>query len=395
MGFAEIRSNTNRNLPHMEQSVIRDEELVGTLQRYADLFTFAPVGAVVLTSDSRVEEVNRAAASMLGLPRAWITGQLFSRWIVKGDAQRFLQHLRKACHSDEPLSEAFRINDRLGRTRDVRFDSVAMLTRPPRRASMPGRCQVTLTDVTEQRGFTRDGLNDLAHAARLSSCGEMAAALAHELSQPLGAIALYCNAAKKGMGTGQVDEAQIEAIVEKITAAAAHAHATVQGLRTFLSKREAAVEALDVNTVVRDAARLAGAYAKERGSRIELRLAEHLPIARGNRVHVQQVLLNLLQNGVDAVQHVAAEARQVVVVSDRPEPGTVRVSVTDSGPGMTDEQRRRAFEPFFTTKKNGMGMGLSISRSIIESYGGRLWAWTPKARRGTTLSFTLPANERH
>src|SRR5690606_37894276 len=190
-----------------------------------------------------------------------------------------------------------------------------------------------------------------------NSCGEMAAALAHELSQPLGAIALYCNAAKKNLAGGSVDEQQLASVVEKITAAASHAHATVQGLRTYLSKREAAIEDLDINMVVRDASRLVGPYAKERCSRIELRLADDVPTVRARRVHIQQVLLNLLQNSVDAMQQVAAADRRVVVLSDRPEPGLVRVTVADSGPGMTEEQRRRAFEPFFTTKKNGMGMG--------------------------------------
>src|SRR5690606_28723134 len=377
----------------MEQSVARDRELIGTLQRYADLFTFAPVGALVLTEDSRVEEINRAAAAMLGLPPAWSAGQPFSRWIATGDAKRFLAHLRNACHADQPLSDEFRINDRRGRTRDVRFDSVAMIARRQDAAGRLGRCHVTMTDVTEQRWAARDGLRDLAHVARLNSCGEMAAALAHELSQPLGAIALYCNAAKKGLAAGRVDEAQLAVLIDKMSAAASHAQATVQGLRSYLSKRESAIEEFGVNDVVRDAARLAGAYAKERGSRVALRLTDGLPMVRANRVHVQQVLLNLLQNSVDAMQNVAADDRRVVVVSDRPDAGTVRVTVADSGPGMTDEQRRRAFEPFFTTKTNGMGMGLSISRSIIESYGGRLWA--PKARRGTTFSFTLPANERH
>ncbi|HEX6993452.1 MAG TPA: ATP-binding protein [Gammaproteobacteria bacterium] len=376
----------------MEQTVVRDQELIGTLQRYADLFTFAPVGALVLTEDSRVEEINRAAASMLGLPRGWIAGQLFSRWIAKRDAKRFLEHLRNACRANQPLSDEFRINDRRGRTRDVRFDSVAMIARGDAEDAPLRRCQITMTDVSEQRWFGRDALNDLAHVARLNSCGEMAAALAHELSQPLGAITLYCNAAKKSLAAG-ADDQQLAALVAKIADAASHAQATVQGLRAYLSKREASVEDLDINAVVRDAARLAGAYAKERGARVELRLSESVPKVRANRVHVQQVLLNLLQNSVDAMQQTAADARRVVVVSDRPEPGIVRVTVADTGPGMTDEQRIRAFEPFYTTKKNGMGMGLSISRSIIESYGGRLWA--PKARRGTTLSFTLPANESH
>jgi C4-dicarboxylate-specific signal transduction histidine kinase len=378
---------------HMEQSVVRDRELIGTLQRYADLFTFAPVGSVVLTEDSRVEEINRTAASMLGLPRGWIAGQLFSRWVAKGDAKRFLEHLRNACHSHQPLSDEFHLTDRRGRTRDVRFDSVAMIAREQDSAGKLGRCNVTMTDVTEQRWVSRDGLNDAAHAARLNSCGEMAAALAHELSHPLGAIALYCNAAKNGLGSGRLDEEQLTAIVDKITAAASHANATVQGLRAYLSKREASTEDLDINTVVRDASQLAAPYAKERSSRVELRLTDGLPSVRANRVHVQQVLLNLLQNSVDAMHQIATDARRVVVVSDRPEPDLVRVTVADCGPGMTDQQRRQAFEPFYTTKKDGMGMGLSISRSIIESYGGRLWA--PKTRQGTTLSFTLPANERH
>src|SRR5690606_16255651 len=227
---------------------------------------------------SRVEEINRAAASMLGLPRAWIAGQLFSRWIAKGDAKRFLEHLRNACHTNQPLSDEFRINDRRGRMRDVRFDSVAMIARGEEAAAgRLGRCHITMTDVTEQRWFSRDGLNDLAHAARLNSCGEMAAALAHELSQPLGAIELYCSAAKKTLADGPADERQLAAVIEKITAAASHAQATVQGLRSYLSKREVAIEEFDINAVVRDASRLVGAYAKERGSRVELRLADGMP----------------------------------------------------------------------------------------------------------------------
>lgn len=375
----------------MEQSTVRDPELISTLQHYADLFTFAPVGAIVLTEDSRVEEINRAAAAMLGWPRSWVAGQLFSRWIAKPDVKRFLEHLRNACRTDRPLSDEFRINDRRGRTRDVRFDSVTMVTRQQAAGDFR-RSLITMTDVTEQRWASRDGLSDVAHIVRLNSCGEMAGALAHELSQPLGAISLYCNTARKALESDG-DQEQLAELLEKVTAAAVHANATVQGLRAYLSKREATVEDLDVNAVLRDAARLVTAYANERGSRIELRLQDGLPAVRANRVHVQQVLLNLLQNSVDAMQQVDARDRRAVVVSERPQAGVVRVTVADTGPGMTEQQRKRAFEPFYSTKQNGMGMGLSISRSIIESYGGRLWA--PRARRGTTLSFTLPANEQH
>ena len=378
----------------MEHGVVRNSELIETLQRYADLFTFAPVGFVVLTEDSRVEDVNRAAAGMLGWPRSWVAGQLFSRWIAKADTKRFLEHLRNACRSEQVLSDEFRIRDRRGRTRDVRFDSVAMISRGGQDATYSmGRCQLSMTDVTEQRFAARGSadLGELAHAARLNSCGEMAAALAHELSQPLGAMTLYCNATIKSLRAGHFDAPRLAASLEKISEAAGHASATIHGLRTFLSKRDPSVETLQLNDVLRDASRMAAAYAKERGSDIELHLADGLPPVQANRVHLQQVLLNLLQNSIDAMQELGREDRRVIVQSEHPEPCTLRVTVTDSGPGMTPQQRRRAFEPFYTTKQNGMGMGLSISRSIIESYGGRLWA--RRVRRGTTLSFTLPANE--
>ncbi|MGB7215183.1 MAG: ATP-binding protein [Gammaproteobacteria bacterium] len=377
--------------PEREASAVRDPELIGTLQHYSDLFTFGPVGFVVLTDEGRVEDVNRAAAAMLGWPRSWVAGQLFSRWIAKDDIRRFLHHLRRACRSDRTLSDEFRLKDRYGKSRTVRFDSVAMITR----VGDPGyglrRCQTALIDVTEERTAKRDGIDGLAHVIRLNSCGEMAAALAHELSQPLGAIRLYCNAALKSLGAWGDERAKVEALLDKIASAASHAEATIKGLRAYLSKREATVERLELNDVLREGVELATAYAKERGSRIELRLAPALPPVKANRVHIQQVLLNLLQNGIDAMQVLPRGERRVIVTSDQPKPDTLRVTVFDAGPGMTPEQRRRAFEPFYTTKTNGMGMGLSISRSIIESYGGRLW--TRNVRRGTAFSFTLPADE--
>lgn len=383
----------------MEQDVVRHSELIDTLQRYADLFTFAPVGFLVLNEDARVEDVNRAAATMLGWPRAWVAGQLFSRWIVEADTERFFDHVRRACRSDRAVTDEIRIRDRRGRIRDVRFDSVAMIPRKHEADEPSGRCQLSMTDLSEQRPDgseqTGDGpvSEDLVHVARLNACGEMAAALAHELSQPLSSITLYCNATVKSIRSGDFDAERLAASLEKISQASRHASATIRGLRAFLSKSDQAVEALTLNDVLRDTARMAAAYAKERGSRIELRLAENLPPVRANRVHLQQVLLNLLQNGIDAMQETGSEDRRIVVSSARSRPRTVQVTVADFGPGMTPQQRRRAFEPFFTTKTNGMGMGLSISRSLIESYGGRLWARRGQ-RRGASLSFTLPTDER-
>jgi PAS domain S-box-containing protein len=388
----------------MEQSVVRNSDLIDTLQRYADLFTFAPIGCVVLGEDSRVDDANRAAAETLGWPRSWIVGQLFSRWIVARDLGRFLDHLHEACRSDRTVSGEFRIEDRHGRVRDVRFDSVATITLEARDSDAADRavrrrrrCQLSIVDLSDRRldppesGRLRD---ELAHVARLNACGEMATALAHELSQPLGAIALYCNASVRSLRDGNAEPARLAASLEKAAEAAMHAACTIRGLRSFLSKSDSGVELLPLNEVIRDGAQMAAAYARKRSTRIELRLDDTLPTVRANRTHLHQVLLNLLQNSIDAMHGVDLEQRRVVITSDRFDAYTVRVTVADFGPGMTEPQLRRAFEPFYTTKKNGMGVGLPISRMIVESYGGRLWA--PRGvRRGATLSFTLPAHEHH
>lgn len=386
----------------MEQSVVRNSDLIDTLQRYADLFTFAPVGCVVLGEDTRVDDANRAAAGTLGWPRSWIVGQLFSRWIVRNDLARFLEHVHEACRSEEPVSGTFSIEDRNGRVRDLRFDGVALIARcphgvDPAEAAPRRLCQLAIVDVTDRRRQAAEATpsrDELAHIARLNSCGEMATALAHELAQPLGAIALYCKESVKSLRNGSTDPERLATSLEKVAEAAVHASGTIRGLRSFLRKCDTGVEVLALNDVIRDGAQMAAAYAKKRRTRIELRLDDSLPTVRANRTHLQQVLLNLLQNSIDAVHTLDADARRVVITSDRFDTFTVRVTVADFGPGMTELQRRRAFEPFYTTKKNGMGVGLPISRMIVESYGGRLWA--PRGvRRGATLSFTLPAHEHY
>src|SRR5690606_30309384 len=181
----------------MEQSVVRNSDLIDTLQRYADLFTFAPVGYVVLGEDSRVDDANRAAAEALGWPRSWIVGQLFSRWIAGDASPRFLDSLHEACRSERTVSADFRIEDRHGRVRDMRFEGVATMIRgahdtdafpdDEEPAAPIRRCQLAFVDMhgrapaASESSALRD---ELAHVARLNACGEMATALAHELSQP-------------------------------------------------------------------------------------------------------------------------------------------------------------------------------------------------------------------
>lgn len=370
----------------MQQGLAQTSNVIETLQRYADLFTFAPIGYVLLRRDARIEDVNRAAAAILGWPRTWILGQPATRWIAKKDAARFREHIAQAYASSEPVVVELRIRDRKGRLRDVRLSSVATVPRGGKRF-----CQTSIEDVTQERLAAREARqvqDELAHVARLNSCGEMVAALAHELNQPIGAISLYCAAAMRSL-RARAGADQLESALEKIAAAANHAAGTIRSLRSFLGKAEAVIEDVDIGTVLGEVARMSGAYAKERGARIEVSVPDALPRWRGNRIHLQQVLLNLLQNGLDAIHAAGCENGRVLVSSRLLEPETLLISVEDSGPGMTPLQRRRALEPFFTTKKNGMGVGLPISRSIVQSYGGELTV-DSGALGGTLVSFTLP-----
>ncbi len=374
----------------MQQSVAQSPHLIDSLQRYADLFTFAPVGYVVLRDDGTVEDLNRMAAGVLGWPRTWVVGQPFVRWVADADAGGFRRYFGEVYAAEGPVTGEFRVRDRKGRLKYLRFESAAMLARGGERL-----CQAAVFNVTEQRAAARNAKalqEELAHAARLNSCGEMVAALAHELNQPLGAIMLYCRSGLKSLRADGPTRDRLEPALEKIGAAAELAAGTIKSLRSFLGKGEPVVESVDVNAALADGVRMAAAYAKERGGRVELELAPDLPEWRGNRVHLQQVLLNLLQNSLDAMRDARCEDPVVTVKSRRAEGQCLRVTVEDCGPGMTPMQRRKALEPFFTTKKNGMGVGLPISRSLIESYGGRLDV-ASGAAGGAAVSFTLPLKQ--
>jgi two-component system sensor kinase FixL len=371
----------------MPPSVATRVDWSGAPLRYEDLFRLAPIGWIVMREDSRVEDINHAAARMLGWSREWLIGQRFSRWILAEDVERFSAFLEHACRSEESRSDELQLKDRHGRARDVRLDSAAVAPR----ADL-NRCQLNIIDINEQHlaeQETRLLQDELAHVARLNSCGEIATALAHELNQPLGAIVLYCNACLKGLGSCSEDPARLAPLLEKTCAAAQQASGVIQRLRTFLRKAESSKSPADLNRLILETLRLVSPYAKDRGSRIKTRLESGLPLIVADHVHIQQVLMNLIQNAIEAMHAMPVGRRTVLVTSEYSSAHMLSVTVSDSGPGMDASTRQRAFEPFYTSKKNGMGIGLSLSRSIIESYGGRLWA-APCADRGARLHFTLP-----
>jgi signal transduction histidine kinase len=230
---------------------------------------------------------------------------------------------------------------------------------------------------------------DLAHVGRVSTVGQLTASLAHELNQPLTAILSNAQAALRLLGSDAVKLDDIREILDDIVEDDKRAAEVILRLRGLLKKRALAFSALDLNDVVRQVARLVSADAALRHVAIRLDLAPELPVARGDRVQLQQVVLNLVLNGLDALRSPAARDRTLVLQTVRDGDTAVRVAARDSGAGIDDADLEHIFNPFYTTKAEGMGMGLAIARSIVEAHGGRLEARN-NPEGGATFAFTLP-----
>ena len=247
-------------------------------------------------------------------------------------------------------------------------------------------------DITLRKELTeREQLRQeqMLHHARLAAMGEMAAALAHELNQPLAAIANFSGVVEHQLGAHQPDLAQAREVVRTINSQALRAGEIVWRVREFSRKQEARREPIDINGLVSEVVRLADIAARSREVAYEYHLAPGLPPVPVDRVQIEQVLLNLIRNGVEAMEAVPGEKR-LTLSSHLAECGSaVQVTVRDRGSGLPDRIAVDLFTPFFTTKPEGMGMGLSICRGIIESHGGRLWA-APDEAGGTAFHFTLP-----
>ena len=231
--------------------------------------------------------------------------------------------------------------------------------------------------------------SELAHASRVSMMGQLASALAHELSQPLGAILRNTEAAELFLEHDPPDLDELRAIMADIRQDDQRAGGVIDRLRALLTRRSFAPRELSVSEELANVLALVRSDSTTRKVALETDVASDLPLVMGDPVHLQQVLLNLLLNAMDAVADLPVARRKVAVRAQRHSESEVEVAVEDNGPGIAPERLGRLFEPFFTTKANGMGIGLSISHTIIEAHGGRIWAEN-NAGEGATFRFTLP-----
>lgn len=254
----------------------------------------------------------------------------------------------------------------------------------------PARLRI-LADITE----IKQAAESLRHhrdaserSARLVALGELGSSLAHELNQPLAAIVTYLDTCALLLEAAGAGTEPLEAIA-KARGQATRAGAIVQRLREFLRQRRALSGASDLGLIAEQALQLVREEADEMGVRLHAEFEPGLPHVAADAVLIEQVLLNLVRNGLDAMRGVDAAGRELRIVARRSGEGTVAVAVTDLGSGIAAATAARLFDPFFTTKEEGLGLGLGICRSVVEAHGGRLWH-APAPGGGTVFQFTLP-----
>ena len=252
-----------------------------------------------------------------------------------------------------------------------------------------------IRDLTAQRAAEQSARSlelRLSQVGRFNLMGEMAAGIAHEINQPLSAIATYAQAAKRIMDRDQPDMPALADICKKIDDQALRAGRVLENLRKFIRKQEIRPEPIDVNRAIVDVLNLIEADARAEGLRVAAELEEGLPAVNANAVQVQQVVLNLTRNAVDAMRDSGGQKERGIVIKTERTRAGVRISVADHGPGVSRQLGDNIFHPFVTTKRSGLGVGLAISRTIVQSFGGSL-TYRDNPAGGAIFDVDLPLSQ--
>jgi len=351
-------------------------------------------GLGLWTWDAQCERIwatdNARAIFRLAEAGAIEVGQV-AALIHPDDAARIREALRRALVQEGEHAVQFRVFRADGSTRWISARGCAESTLSGEAVRLRG----VLRDVTDQRKVQDEAdelRRELAHAGRVTMLGQLASALAHELKQPLGAILRNVEAAQLLLANGMPDLRELQAIIDDIHTDDRRASEVIDRLRALLRRRSLEFQPIPVAALMQDVGSLVRFDAATRHVMFECAIEAALPHISGDKVHLSQVLINLIINGMDATVE-SNDSRRRVLLEARALPGRwVELSVTDSGTGIAAERMSKIFEPFFTTKVGGMGMGLCVSRTIIEAHGGRLWAEN-NSNGGATFRCALPAVE--
>ncbi len=348
-------------------------------------------GIITMGPDGIVRGFNRAAQRMFEYAPEEIIGQPVSLLMPAPHAERhagYVEHYLKT-----GIKRIIGIGRELeGMTRSGRIFPIYLAVSE---VTVDGERTFTgvVRDLSRQRqaeAQIRSQQERLAYLDRLSTLGEMTAGIAHEINQPLTAIALYAQSCRRLLEADDLDKAKLMAVLDKLSEQSLRAGSVIEGIQRLVSSQSPEPVPTNLNTLITDVATLA--YADARGNAAELRfdLAAGLPPVRCDRVQIQQVILNLIRNAIDAMIEVGFRYGRSVVLRTRPEVVRVIVEVEDHGGGVTRLSEDELFAPFKTTKESGMGMGLSICRTIVDNHGGEIGFTNKTDGTGAVFRFHLP-----
>jgi C4-dicarboxylate-specific signal transduction histidine kinase len=246
-----------------------------------------------------------------------------------------------------------------------------------------------LTDHMRASEALREAQTELAHVNRVTTMGQLTASIAHEVSQPIAATVANAHAALRWLDAQPPDQEEVRLALDDIIKDGKRAGDVIGHIRAIVRNVPPRHDRLDINEAILDVIDLTRSELVRKGISLQTEFARGLPSIRGDRIQLQQVILNLIMNAAEAMNDASEHSRDLLIGTAADKPGGVRVEVRDSGPGLSQESLGRLFDPFYTTKRGGMGMGLSICRSIIEAHGGQVGA-TANVPRGAAFHFTLP-----
>jgi len=309
------------------------------------------------------------------------------------DRARFEKAWQQALATGASLSGEWRFRRSDGEYRTFFTRAVPLFTPEGKVA----RWYATNTDIEDHKNAEQALLqtqNELAHLSRSLTMGELTASIAHELNQPLAAVVSYGSACGEWLSASppNVEEARIAA--GKVVQDGTRAGLVIRRIRALFEKTLPAKQPVQMNDLIHEIQELVRSEARQRKIAVEIHLLDNLPMVVGDRVQMQQVVLNLMMNGIDALRDLSSADKRLIVRTSQNGTGHVVVQVEDNGPGLAPDADKKIFEPFFTTKPQGLGMGLAISRSIVESHGGKLNA-VPHAGSGAIFQMILPVPQGH
>ncbi|HYA73387.1 MAG TPA: PAS domain S-box protein, partial [Roseiarcus sp.] len=391
IGLASIEDATHQNIAFVLDLTERkraEAALRASEEQWKAIFENNPTMYFMVDESGTILSVNPFGAEQLGYTTDELVGRPVKMLVHETDVESALNN-KAICLEHLGQTRSWEL-------RKVRKDGEALWVRETGRAMLIRNRPVVLVvseDITERKRAEealRETQAELAHANRLETMGQLAASIAHEVNQPIAATMTNAQAGLRWLDRPTPNLEEAKQALGRIVRDGARAGAVIDRIRRLIKRTAARDDRVDVNAAVGEVVEVARSEATKNGVSMRMELAEGLPPVQGDRVELQQVILNLIVNAIEAMSG-AEGPRELRIGAEKSEAGDVLVSVSDSGPGLAPAARDNLFKAFHTTKPGGLGLGLSICRSIVEAHGGRLWA-SANAPRGAVFQFTLPSH---